>query len=533
MSEPSYDVVVLGGAIAGASAALLLRRENPRLRVLVVEKLAAFDEKVGEATTEMSGMFLTRRLRLWRHLENEQLFKEGLRYWWRNGDVTRHSQASEAGGFVRSTVPSFQLRRDALDEHVLACAVEAGAELRRPARVRDVELGAFDHRVVVEQDGRVETVRCRWVLDASGRATVLGKKLGLIQRDQLHPTAAIWCRWKNLKHIDDLAAEDPEFAARNVSPRRLATNHYMGYGSWTWFIPLGNGETSVGIVFDKRILKLHEQADKEAAYLEFLGANPLCMELLEGASHRPEDLRFYSHLPYVSKQYMGEGWALVGDAAAFLDPYYSPGLDHVGFTSEATTRIVLADFAGEPAPSLAQKIAVHNETFVRSYHRFFRAAYLDKYIYMGEADLLSASFLMDTAQYYMFVVIPAYKVYKRYHWMPVLGPKEAFFAYHAMVLYNRRFRRIALARRAMGEADRRNAGRRIKAFYNLDHNPALMGLRGARLWLRAELDHLRLKLKALFSGKSLAREIDKITPRIDAAREMTPQPAEQVREPAA
>src|SRR4030095_7448010 len=124
MEESRYDVVVLGGAIAGASAALLLRRENPRLRVLVVEKLSAFDEKVGEATTEMSGMFLTRRLRLWRHLENEQLPKEGLRYWFRNEAVRTHAQASEAGGFVRSTVPSFQLRRDALDEHVLACAVE-------------------------------------------------------------------------------------------------------------------------------------------------------------------------------------------------------------------------------------------------------------------------------------------------------------------------------------------------------------------------------------------------------------------------
>jgi flavin-dependent dehydrogenase len=533
MEETRYDVVVLGGAIAGASAALLLRRENPALRVLVVEKLAAFDEKVGEATTEMSGMFLTRRLRLWRHLENEHLPKEGLRYWFRNESVTRHREASEAGGFVRSTVPSFQLRRDALDEHVLRCAVEAGAELRRPARVRDVELGAFDHRVTIEEDGRVESVRCRWVLDATGRATFLGKKLGLIERDQVHPTAAIWCRWKNLKHIDDLAAEDDEFAASNVSSRRLATNHYMGYGSWTWFIPLGNGETSVGVVFDKRIVKLHEQPDKEAAFLDFLRRNPLCAELLEGAEHRAEDLRFYSHLPYVTRQYMGEGWALVGDAAAFLDPYYSPGLDHMGFTAEATKRIVLADFGGEDRSALAERIRIHNETFLRSYHRFLKSVYVDKYIYMGEADLLSASFLMDTAQYYLFVVTPAYRILKRYHWMPVLGPKEAFFAYHTMVLYNRRLRRIALARLAMGEAGRRNAGLRIKAFYNLDANAARMGLRGGKLWLAAELDYLRLKLKALFAGKSLAREIEKVTPRVEPERVPAAAAGNEIREPAA
>ncbi|MCM2268873.1 MAG: tryptophan 7-halogenase, partial [Thermoanaerobaculia bacterium] len=114
-----YDVVVLGGAIAGAATALLLRRERPSLSVLVVEKSRLFDAKVGEATTEMSGMFLTRRLGLWQHLELDHLPKEGLRYWFANERVSTHAEATETGGFVRSLVPSFQLRRDRLDQHVL------------------------------------------------------------------------------------------------------------------------------------------------------------------------------------------------------------------------------------------------------------------------------------------------------------------------------------------------------------------------------------------------------------------------------
>src|SRR4051812_19149782 len=159
-STQHYDVVILGGAFSGASTAILLRRELPRLRVLIVEKATAFDEKVGEATTEMSAMFLTRRLAMWEHLEREQLPKEGLRYWFSNDKVTGHANASETGGAIRSTVPSFQLRRDALDEHLLATAVAEGAELWRPARVRDVAIGNFDHQLTVELGDEVREVCC-------------------------------------------------------------------------------------------------------------------------------------------------------------------------------------------------------------------------------------------------------------------------------------------------------------------------------------------------------------------------------------
>ena len=195
---------------------------------------------------------------------------------------------------------------------------------------------------------------------------------------------------------------------------------------------------------------------------------------------------------------MGRGWALLGDAAAFLDPYYSPGLDHAAFTAEATAAIIAKDAAGE---DITEAVAEHNETFLRSYWRFFRAVYKDKYYYMGESDLLSAAMLIDTAQYYIFVVIPAYRLFRKFHWMPVLGPKPAFISYRLMLAYNSRFKAIAQARRAAGEAGKTNHGRRIKAYFNLGLAPLHMALRGWKLWMLAEADSARLAVKGMVRGR--------------------------------
>ncbi len=492
-----FDVVILGGAISGGAAALLLRRERPGLSVLVVEKQAVFDAKVGEATTEMSGMFLTRRLALWEHLERQHLRKEGLRFWFSNSRVHGHAEASETGPYQQTAVPTFQLRRDALDEHVLALAAAAGAELLRPARVSGVEVGDFDHRVTIDSAAGRETVACRWVLDATGRATVLGKRLGLIERNEQHPTSAVWARWEGVRHIDDLAArEGGKLAEGNVGSRRLATNHYLGRGFWVWVIPLANGETSIGLVYDRRLVSLDVSGSgRGAAYEAHLQSIPALAELLVGARMRGDDLRAYSHLAYATRQYMGSGWALLGDAAVFLDPFYSPGLDHMAFSVEATVALVLAETAGE---DIAERIGEHNRTFLRSYWRFFEGIYRDKYYYMGEHDLASAAMLIDTGQYFIFLVTPAYKLYKRFHWVPVLGPKEAFLSYKMLHLYNRRFKRIAEARRHLGLAGERNDGRRLVARFELGTAGARTVARGLKIWLYAEVDLLCRRIAAPF-----------------------------------
>jgi hypothetical protein len=169
---------------------------------------------------------------------------------------------------------------------------------------------------------------------------------------------------------------------------------------------------------------------------------------------------------------------------------------------------------GEDVAALTEE---HNVTFVHSYWRFFRAAYKDKYYYMGEADLLTASFLVDTAQYYMFVVTPAYRFMKKFHWMPVLGPKPAFISYHLMRFFNARFKTIAEARRNAGEAGRRNDGRRLKAFFNLHAAPMHMVLRGIKLWAFAELDLLRLLWIGRRRSRSGADASAAPTPGTDAA----------------
>ncbi len=456
----SYDVVIIGGSLAGASAATLLRRECPGLRVLVIERAAQFTRRVGEATVEISGYFLGRVLGLSQHLNNEHLVKQGMRFWFANEQTHTLADASEMGPRYHVRLPSWQLDRAVVDEEVLRRAVEAGAELRRPAQVTAVRLSSGgEQEIDVKMDGQVETIRARWVVDASGVAALLARQEGWLEPNTAHPTASAWARWRNVKDWDgrELAERFPAWSNRCLGSRNTATNHIVGDGWWSWWIPLKGGDVSVGVVFDQRLVSFPQGEAKLGDRLrEFLDRHPVARELLADAEWIEGDVHWRKNLAYRTKVFAGDGFALVGDAAAFLDPLYSPGMDVIAFTVTATTALIAAQQRGEELAPLLEK---HNAMFTQSYQRWFEAIYQDKYEYLGEYDLMSVAFRMDLGLYYLGIVSQPFKYGAKSLSLPPFGVPVSTPVYRFMRFYNRRFAAMGRKRRERRELGHANSGR--------------------------------------------------------------------------
>jgi flavin-dependent dehydrogenase len=444
----SYDVVIIGGSLSGAATATLLRRECPDMRVLVVERAPHFTRRVGEATVEISGYFLGRVLGLSQHLNNEHLVKQGMRFWFANEQTQTLEDSSEIGPKYHVRLPSWQLDRAVVDEELLRRTTAEGVDVRRPAQVTAVRLSPGGQQEVdIKTADSMETVRCRWVVDASGVAALLARQEGWFESNTAHPTASAWARWRKVKDWDgrDLAGKFPEWSGRCLGSRNTATNHIVGDGWWSWWIPLKGGDVSVGAVFDQRMVNFPQgEASLGERLREFLVRHPVAREILDGAEWIEGDVHWRKNLAYRSRVFAGDGVALVGDAAAFLDPLYSPGMDVISFTSMATVGLITAQHRGEQIGPMIEK---HNATFARSYERWFEAIYRDKYEYLGEFDLMRLAFRMDLGLYYLGIVSQPFKYGAKSLSSPPFSVPVSTPVYYFMRLYNRRFAAIARKRR--------------------------------------------------------------------------------------
>ena len=135
-----------------------------------------------------------------------------------------------------------------------------------------------------------ETIRAHWIVDASGVAALLARKEGWWRQNTEHPTAAAWSRWKGVKDWDsyELAEKYPQWASAVCGIRGTATNHVIGDGWWSWWIPLKGGDVSVGVVFDQRIVDWPQSGGTLGDRLKnFLMQHPVGREMLALACRAP------------------------------------------------------------------------------------------------------------------------------------------------------------------------------------------------------------------------------------------------------
>jgi flavin-dependent dehydrogenase len=396
-----YDVVIAGGGLAGLCLARQLRLEIPGLTVLVVEKRrhpapeAAF--KVGESSVEIAAHYFSKILGLEEHLKTAQLDKLGLRYFYPAGDNTDITQRFELGPPVFPVTPSFQLDRGRFENYLLELNRGSGIEVVDGAIVAGMELDAANgHRIAIKTGGDERTVRCRWFVDAAGRAGLIRRKLQL-GKPVGHAANAVWFRLGTRLKIDDWSS-DPDWAARVPSGQRwLSTVHLMGRGYWTWLIPLGSGSTSVGIVADEALHPYSTINSFERA-LQWLDRNePQCAGAVRTHAHLLEDFLGFKKFAYgVERVFSADRWAMCGEAGAFTDPFYSPGSDFIGMGNDFITELIARDVTGHDITAAAESF---NATYLRLFDAFLRL-YEGQYPIMGNAQVMTAKVAWDNACYW-------------------------------------------------------------------------------------------------------------------------------------
>lgn len=401
MDVESTDVVVLGGGLAGLCLAIQLKQQDPALSVIVLERRAhpvrEAAHKVGESTVEIGAHYFAHVLGLREHLETEQVRKYGLRYFFGNGtDALR--DCTEMGVSRLLPTPSWQLDRGRFENFLGERALGLGIDFRHGAVVRTIDLADGDdmHRVGFDHDGAGHALRARWVVDASGRAGLVKRKLGLAESND-HDANAAW--WRVDGRLDlDAFYDDPGWRERFAPAQRWkSTNHLCGPGYWFWLIPLASDSHSLGIVCDARMHPLETMNTHDKAMAWLRKHQPRAAKALDDPRHALQDFLFLRHFSHGCRQvFSGDRWALTGEAGVFLDPFYSPGSDFIAISNTYICELIRLDRAGEA-------IGPYAEIYQQLYFSFYEntlTLYQDQYPVFGHPQAMPVKILWDYAYYW-------------------------------------------------------------------------------------------------------------------------------------
>lgn len=410
-TDASHDVLIAGGGLAGLTLAMQLKAAMPDLDVRVVERrphpVPVAAHKVGESTVEIGAHYFSEVLGLRDHLDGKQIRKFGFRFFFSEGEHAL-DRVTELGGSRGLPTPDWQIDRGIFENFLAEEAVRRGVRFDDGAKVSRIDLDAREgHRVEVERGDAREVVRARWLVDASGRAGLLKRKLDLAE-DNAHDANAVWFRVDGRLDVDEWVA-DPGWRTRCDPPARWrSTNHMCGPGYWLWLIPLGSGAHSVGIVADAAMHPLETMNTFERAMGWIEIHQPLVharlQEVLARSSGALMDFLYFRNFSYGCKQvFSQERWALTGDAGWFLDPFYSPGSDFIAIGNTYITDLIRLDRAGE---RIRAPVLLYGE-FFRQFYETMLSLYTNQYALFGDARVMPLKVLWDYT-YYWGVLCPLF-----------------------------------------------------------------------------------------------------------------------------
>lgn len=300
------DVLIIGGGPAGSTAAIGLARAGHR--VVLVEKDSHPRFHIGESLLPMN-LPILERLGVLEAVRAIGVAKRG-------ADFPAGGGRYNVFRFDRALRPApdhaFQVRREDFDRVLFEQARREGVDARERTRALRMDTGADGRPARVHLRGpRGEyTVAPRFVVDASGRDTFLGRGLRLKRRNRRHQSAAVFSHFRGV-------SRRPGPDAGNISIYR----HAHG---WMWFIPLPDDAMSIGAVCSPEYLK-ERGGQSEAFLMRTIQSVPDAAERMVG-SERIAPVHATGNYAYECRRMHGPGWLMLGDAYAFVDPMFSSGV---------------------------------------------------------------------------------------------------------------------------------------------------------------------------------------------------------------
>ena len=217
---------------------------------------------------------------------------------------------SEKAGSPREW-EAIQVERATFDHLLIKHAAAAGAEVREGWTVSSFKTDAEGVNIKAHAgNGEVESLRGKFLIDASGRGNVTGNQEGI---RVMHP------RLKKLAVFGHFygVRVDPEPKANDTIIVRMENN-------WFWLIPLSRDKVRVGCVMDKDEFVSAKETPDMIFDRNVQSSKPMRERMAEARAIGP--IQATADFSYRNKRFVGHRLLRVGDAAGFLDPIFSAGV---------------------------------------------------------------------------------------------------------------------------------------------------------------------------------------------------------------